>query len=92
MNYIIEVFQTIKRWDDEVSKALMLLSSYCTVCFSHYMIDKLNKIIYDIGYYMPGTGLNPITKKLKLVVLDGEGDGTPLQFSCLENPMDGGAW
>ena len=21
-----------------------------------------------------------------------EGDGTPLQFSCLENPMDGGAW
>ena len=55
------------------------------------MIDKLNKIIYDIGYYMPGTGLNPITKKLKLVVLDGEGDGTPLQFSCLENPMDGGA-
>ena len=21
-----------------------------------------------------------------------EGDGTPLQYSCLENPMDGGAW
>ena len=20
------------------------------------------------------------------------GDGTPLQYSCLENPMDGGAW
>ena len=23
---------------------------------------------------------------------DGEGNGTPLQYSCLENPMDGGAW
>ena len=23
--------------------------------------------------------------------LDGEGNGTPLQYSCLENPMDGGA-
>ena len=23
---------------------------------------------------------------------DGEGSGTPLQSSCLENPMDGGAW
>ena len=23
---------------------------------------------------------------------DREGDGTPLQYSCLENPMDGGAW
>ena len=21
-----------------------------------------------------------------------EGDGTPVQYSCLENPMDGGAW
>ena len=22
----------------------------------------------------------------------GEGNGTPLQYSCLENPMDGGTW
>ena len=22
----------------------------------------------------------------------GEGNGTPLQHCCLENPMDGGAW
>ena len=22
----------------------------------------------------------------------GEGNGTPLQYSCLKNPMDGGAW
>ena len=24
--------------------------------------------------------------------IDGEGNGTPLQYSCLENPMDRGAW
>ena len=23
---------------------------------------------------------------------NGEGDGSPLQYSCLENPMDGRAW
>ena len=23
---------------------------------------------------------------------DGEGNGNPLQYSCLENPTDGGAW
>ena len=23
---------------------------------------------------------------------DEEGNGIPLQYSCLENPMDGGAW
>ena len=27
-----------------------------------------------------------------LVSIIGEGNGTPLQYSCLENPMDGGAW
>ena len=25
-------------------------------------------------------------------VHEGEGNGTPLQYSCLGNPMDGGAW
>ena len=24
--------------------------------------------------------------------MNGEGNGTPLQYSSLENPMDGGAW
>ena len=26
------------------------------------------------------------------VVIYREGNSTPLQYSCLENPMDGGAW
>ena len=26
------------------------------------------------------------------MVLFGEGNGNSLQYSCLENPMDGGAW
>ena len=30
---------------------------------------------------MPGLGRSP-----------GEGNGNPFQCSCLENPMDGGAW
>ena len=30
---------------------------------------------------IPGLGRSP-----------GEGNGTPLQHSCLENPMDRGAW
>ena len=27
-----------------------------------------------------------------LLNLFGEGNGTPVPYSCLENPMDGGAW
>ena len=34
----------------------------------------------DLGS-IPGLGKSP-----------GEGNGNPLQYSCLENPMDGGTW
>ena len=34
----------------------------------------------DLGS-IPGLGRSP-----------GEGSGSPLQYSCLENPMDGAAW
>ena len=34
----------------------------------------------DVGSIL-GSGRSP-----------GEGNGNPLQYSCLENPMDGGAW
>ena len=30
--------------------------------------------------------------RMYLMKVGGEGNGTPLQYSCLENPMDGGAW
>ena len=33
-----------------------------------------------------------MTMALPINFLVGEGKGTPLQYSCLENPMDGGAW
>ena len=29
---------------------------------------------------------------MSLEIIIREGNGTPLQYSCLENPMDGGAW
>ena len=38
---------------------------------------------YNAGYpgSIPGSGRSP-----------GEGNGNPLQYSCLENPMDRGSW
>ena len=33
-----------------------------------------------------------IVSKAEVGVFLGEGNGTPLQYSCLENPMDRGAW
>ena len=31
-------------------------------------------------------------KSMHLMGTFGEGNGNPLQYSCLENPMDGKAW
>ena len=38
---------------------------------------------YNVGDpgSIPGSGRSP-----------GEGNGNPLQYSCLENPMNGGTW
>ena len=38
---------------------------------------------YSVGDpgWIPGLGRSP-----------GEGNGNPVQYSCLENPMDRGAW
>ena len=40
---------------------------------------------------MKGT-LAILNKTTNVFVFSGEGNGTPLQYSCLENPTDGGAW
>ena len=45
---------------------------------------------------MGGGGVCVTNKSKNLIahskMMPGEGNGTPLQYSCLENPMDGGAW
>ena len=33
-----------------------------------------------------------VKRELGIDFVIGEGNGNPLQYSCLENPMDGGAW
>ena len=39
-----------------------------------------------------GTNSCPEVLPLFLFYVSLRGNGTPLQYSCLENPMDGGAW
>ena len=73
------------------SKALILwCSAFFIVQLSHpYMtIGKttaLTRWIF-VGKIMP-----LLFNMLSRLVI-GEGNGTPLQYSCLENPMDGGAY
>ena len=61
------------------------------LCLNHLIVgiktasgDSDGKVsAYNVGDpgSIPGSGRS-----------SGEGNGNPLQYSCLENPMDGGAW
>ena len=56
----------------------------CLVLLRYYRHDSEGKTSAwnagDLGS-IPGSGRSP-----------AEGNGNPLQYSCLENPMEGGAW
>ena len=60
-----------------------------------FFISFLVIFLYDIlGIYILPAYLVHLFFKflLSTIQIIGEGSGTPLQYSCLENPMDGGAW
>ena len=49
--------------------------------FLHSSVGKESACSAGDPALIPGSGRSP-----------GEGNGNPLQYSCLENPMDRGAW
>ena len=63
----------------KISPPLLSLG-YCNI---QYLGSDGEEPAYNAGDpgSNPGSGRSP-----------GEGNGNPLQYSCLENPMDRGAW
>ena len=58
----------------------MLTTAYCWASQVAIVVKNLPADAGD-GSSIPGLGRSP-----------GEGNGNPLQYSCLENPTDTGAW
>ena len=59
----------------------ILPSGLTDICFPGGSVSKASAYnVGDLGS-IPGSGRSP-----------GEGNGNPLQYSCLENPMDRGTW
>jgi len=54
--------------------------------------DLLKKVRDTKGPFHAKMGTIKERNSMDLTDADREGNGTPLQYSCLENPMDGGAW
>ena len=76
----LEVFRhSFLETSQELPKIILILSLICMIggrCNSFYFSVFCGCILYMSPYR----------------IKEGEGNGTPLQYSCLENPMDRGAW
>ena len=62
-------------------KTLIISTTQCSMGFPHSSVGRASACnAGDLGS-IPRWKISP-----------GEGNGYPLQYSCLENPMDRGAW
>jgi len=68
---------------DKINEDCLQFRSFLLNCFFHCIkTSTVSFIVLEQRIFAMFT----------LIVLNsGEGNGTPLQYSCLENPMDGGA-
>ena len=92
----------IEKPKDSTRKVLELINDYSKVGGYKINTQKSLAFLYinnekierEIKETIPFT---IATKRIKYLGIylpketNGEGNGTPLQYSCLENPMDGGA-
>ena len=65
---------------------------YSVVQFQVYSkVSQLYTYIYPL-FFRFYSHIGHYRELSSLCYVVGEGNGTPLRYSCLENPMDGGAW
>ena len=57
------------------------------------LIKRCHLLGWNAGWILKVMEKQKFSSNFKLFILyGGEGSGTPFQYSCLENPMEGGAW
>ena len=56
------------------------------------MIEQLSRSVYLMGFPGGSVVKKPPANAGDIDLIPGGGNGNPLQYSCLENPIDRGAW
>ena len=87
-------WQAMSPWGHKESEKTEWLSMHtCTCC---YLFKCRPSSVNPLAFPWTVFTFSHIYFSLLLLSLTvpyfGEGNGTPLQYSCLQNPMDGGAW
>ena len=83
---------------DEAVAATDTACSWLKLCYRmkqehRAAITRKPQVKQDLFFFFLKSGENLLGPQLPgPSTMLGEGTGTPLQYSCLENPMDGGAW
>ena len=78
------------RWNElfDWNILIICITAYFFLCLTY---SFLKTQLSPLWFFMLKFPTKIINLDVSYQVL-GEGNGTPLQYSCLENPMDGGAW
>ena len=64
----------------------MFSAKHCFICTSK-ILKRLLSFSSSSKYFLISLMIFPLIHGLL-----GKGNGNPLQYSCMEYPMDGGAW
>ena len=95
INYLIHFFHLeIAQWGKKISKHETRKGSSP----QEFLDDISHWVLRAFALWGPSCEAGQFRKNVASLNLapptspNGEGNGTPLQHSCLENPMDGGAW
>ena len=86
-------------WEDEVLNIFIGLTTSKILklppqIFLCYLVENVPSFLCVCPFHLKNSNcLKSVYFNLQLLSgISGEGNGTPLQYSCLENPMVGGAW
>ena len=79
-------------WDFKTTSGECIQSIHSSIIFLDFCCYGMFKVIYSFLNF-GGQDYVYLGERKKSFILDfGECNDTPLQYSCLENPMDWGAW
>ena len=76
--------------DHDILKKKNPTTAYSVIYYCFILFHKPHNTVFYITYSL--VFLLSQHFLYNLIAFLGEGNGNPLQYSCLENPMDGGAW